>query len=253
MKTIAIGNRKGGVGKTVTAVSLAAALCLVFKKRVLLVDADPQGSATKHLMGEDYKVNQHLGRALIKGTLEGMVILSESGLDLLPCDMRLEIQRETIEDQDNWAYLLRQALATAKLDYDYVIIDCPPTLKTFTILALVAADAYLVPTDPEQWGVRGAGELVGVANGLRNVTNPQLELLGLVVTRYHKNLKNANHDKMIKQLHEKYGKAMGLPTIRRDKTVLDAIAAATTIFNINPECNAAQDYTALAAAVLERL
>lgn len=253
MKVIAISNHKGGVGKTITAVSLAAALRIVNKKRVLLIDSDPQGSATKHLLGREFKLDEHLGRALLDKSFEDVILETPSGLDLVPADIRLGNSTDVIEDLKQWSFRLKQTLATVEEHYDFVIIDCPPSLKTFTIMALVAADAYLIPTEPEEFAVDGLEKLTDLADHVMSGFNPKLQMLGIVVTRYHKNLRNAHHDRMIISMREKYGEEMMLPSIRRDKTVLDAISQSTTIFHANPNSNVVQDYTALAAAVLERI
>ncbi len=253
MKVITISNHKGGVGKTITAVNLAAALRIVNEKRVLLIDSDPQGSATKHLLGRGFKPDEHLGQALIDKSFADVILETSSGLDLVPADIRLGNATDVIEDLKHWTFRLKQTLATVAEHYDFVIIDCPPSLKTFTVMALVAADAYLIPTEPEEFAVDGLEKLTDLADYVVAGMNPGLRMLGIVVTRYHKNLRNAHHDKMINAMHEKYGEEMMLPSIRRDKTVLDAVTQASTVFHLNAESNAAKDYRALAAAVLARV
>lgn len=253
MKVIAISNHKGGVGKTVTAVSLGAALRLIHKQRVLIIDSDQQKNATKHLLGKEYVVDAHLAQALLNTTFEDVVLETPSRLDLVPSDLRLGIQASVIEDQKQWRFRLKNTLATIANEYDYVLIDCPPNLATYTIMALVAADYYIMPTEPEEFAVDGMDGLTELAEAITGGLNPQLELLGIVVTRYHKNLKNTGHDEQMARIIEKYGEAKMLPSIRKDTTVGKAIKAGTTIFQVNPESNVAQDYMALAEAVLARI
>lgn len=253
MKVIAVTNAKGGVGKTITAVCLAAALETVYKQRVLLIDSDPQGSATKHLLGRGFEIDEHLGRALIDRSFNEVIVDTPSGLRLVPADIRLGNSVDIIEDLNQWSFRLKQSLVSIEADFDYVVIDCPPSLKTFTIMALVAADAYLIPTEPEELAVDGVEKITDLADHVAASANVKLKKLGIVVTRYHKKLRNAHHDKMITTLRAQYGEQMMLPSIRRDKTVLDAVSQATTIFHVNARSNAAQDYSALAEAVLARL
>jgi chromosome partitioning protein len=253
MKVIAISNHKGGVGKTVTAVSIAAALHVIHRMRVLLIDADPQGNATTHLVGDDFVVEEYLGNAIIDKDILPVILTTPSGVDLVPADARLDVDEPVIERQKEWRLRLKQALVTVESLYDYVIIDCPPALKTYTMMALVAADAYLVPTQPEKPSKDGLDRVIDFAEQMQQTLNPRLKLLGIAVTRYHKKLRNGHHDKMIKLMSEKYGEQMMLPSIRQDIQVLNAFDGATTIFNLAPTTNATQDYTALTAAVLERL
>jgi chromosome partitioning protein len=253
MKVIAVSNHKGGVGKTVTAVSIAAALHVIHQQRVLLVDADPQGNATTHLLGDDVVIEEYLGTGIIDKDILPAIVSTPSGVDLVPADARLDVDEPVIERQKDWRLRLKQALTSAEEHYDYVIIDCPPALKTYTMMALVAADAYLVPTQPEKPSKDGLNRVIDFAEQMQQTLNPRLKLLGIAVTRYHKKLRNGHHDKMINLMREKYGEEMMLPTIRQDIQVLNAFDGATTIFNLAPTSNATQDYTALAAAVLERL
>ena len=253
MKVIAISNNKGGVGKTITAVSLAAALHHLHGQRVLLVDADPQGNATKHLLGRNVELDQHLGNAIINQSFDDVILETSSGVDVAPSNLRLGSNDAIIQDQKQWRYRLSRTLATVKDHYDYVVIDCPPLLGTFTVMALVAADAYLIPTEPEEFALSGLSQLTELADGVAEALNPRLTLLGVCVTRYNKNLRNSTHDTVMEALRQQYGVDNMLPTVRKDKTVSDAIARATSIFHVNPSSNVAQDYAALTDAVLARL
>ena len=252
MEIIAVCNHKGGVGKTITSVSLAGALHVIHGKRVLLIDSDPQGNATTHLLGEGVQIDQHLASALINQNFEDVILETKSGIDLAPADIRLSINATIIEDLKHWQYRLRNTLATVSDYYDYVIIDCPPSLKTYPIMALVAADAYLIPTEPEKFANDGLAKILELAEGLQQGLNPKLQLMGIVVTRYNEELRNANHDREMAELRANYGEQMILPRVRRDKTVLDAVELATTIFNVNPEARVSKDYAALVSELLAR-
>jgi chromosome partitioning protein len=204
------------------------------------------------LLGKEYVVDAHLAQALLNTSFEEVILETPGLVDLVPSDLRVGKQASVIEDQKMWRFRLKNTLETVKEEYDYVIIDCPPNLATYTIMALVAADYYIMPTDPEEFAVDGMEGLTELADGIVASLNPRLELLGIVVTRYHKNLRNAGHDEQMDRITEKYGEKLMLPSIRRDKTVGQAIKAATTIFHVNHESNVAQDYMALAEAVLAR-
>lgn len=249
---LAVANNKGGVGKTTSAVSLGAALH-ARGARVLMVDLDMQANLTTNLGGE-LELAAHVGDALVGATTLAEVILTtESGLDLVPADFRLATYEPIIYKQKDYHRRLADALAPLAGRYDYVVLDCPPSLQTFTYMALVAADAYLVPTEPEKFAFDGLRLVTELAEQLERRLNPGLKFLGVFFTRYNPRQRNAMHTAVTQAVREEYGPEVLLPSIRRDVALVQSQVHLKTIFDHRPDSNAALDYAALTTEVLARL
>lgn len=188
-KILSIVNQKGGVGKTTTAVNLAAGIGLAGKK-VLLVDADPQGNTTSGygINKKEVKVSSY--ELLIgKGVIENAIIKSDfKNVDIVAASMDLaaaEVDLIEIEDRQNQ---LKMALATAREKYDYIFIDCPPSLGLITINALNASDTVLVPIQCEYFALEGLSQLMATVRQVKRLYNPTLEIEGIVLTMYDSRL-----------------------------------------------------------------
>jgi chromosome partitioning protein len=183
-KIISIANQKGGVGKTTTSVNLSACLALA-KKKVLLVDADPQGNATSGVGGKkDFGTSTYdliMSKENIKNVIQPTVVpnldLCASNIDLAGAEVELvsQISRET---------KLKEALSPARSEYDYIIIDCPPSLGMVTLNALTASDSVLVPIQCEYYALEGLGQLMSTIDLVQKHLNPKLEIEGVVLTMY---------------------------------------------------------------------
>lgn len=184
-KIISIVNQKGGVGKTTTAVNLAAAVGLAGKK-VLLVDADPQGNSTS-----GYGINKKQAAAtsyellIGQGKLENAVIKTEfKNIDLVPSSMDLAAAEVDLIEIEHREAQLKMALAAARERYDYIFIDCPPSLGLITINSLNASDTVLVPIQCEYFALEGLSQLMASVRQVKRLYNPTLEIEGIVLTMY---------------------------------------------------------------------
>lgn len=184
-KIIAIVNQKGGVGKTTTAVNLAAGVGLAGKK-VLLVDADPQGNSTSGFGINKKQAKITTYQLLIgMGKLESAVIKTEfKGVDVIPSSMDLAAAEVDLIEIEHREAQLKMALAAAREQYDYIFIDCPPSLGLITINALNAGDTVLVPIQCEYFALEGLSQLMASVRQVKRLYNPTLEIEGIVLTMY---------------------------------------------------------------------
>ena len=181
-KTIAIVNHKGGVGKTTTCVNLAAALAEAGKK-VLLCDFDPQANATSG-MGVDKTVSKGIYEVVIGSVPVADAVSHTRFCDVLPSNKALAGAGIELIAMDNREFLLRDALAEIKDNYDFIFIDCPPSLELLTLNALCAADAILVPVQGEYYALEGLSDLMNTVRIVRRSLNPKLDLEGVLLTMF---------------------------------------------------------------------
>ncbi len=247
-KVIAIVNQKGGVGKTTTSVSLSAALAIL-GKRVLLVDSDPQGNATSGLGVEKKSLSSSIYDIIInQAEIENVGLATEYGLDIVPSHIDLAGAEVELVAAISRESRLKKAIDKVKNFYDYIIIDCPPSLGLLTLNSLVAADSVLMPVQCEYYALEGLGQLMQTIDLVRNQLNESLEVEGVLMTMYDSRTRLA--EQVVDDVRSHFGDKVYETLIPRNIRLSEAPSYGQPIFAYESNSKGAEAYMRLAQEVI---
>ena len=250
-KIIAIANQKGGVGKTTTSVNLAASLG-VLEKKVLLIDADPQANATSGL-GIDvdsvqigtYQLLEHTNSAE-----EAIVKTDSPNLDLIPAHIDLVAIEIELVDKDQREYMMQKAIAHLKDQYDYILIDCAPSLGLLTLNALTASDAVIIPIQCEYFALEGLGKLLNTVKSVQKIHNTSLDIEGLLLTMYDSRLRLSNQ--VVEEVQKHFSEMVFKTIIQRNVRLSEAPSYGESIINYDAGSKGAANYLSLAQELITK-
>jgi chromosome partitioning protein len=254
-KIISITNNKGGVGKTTTALNLGAALVKLGKK-TLLIDLDPQANLTTSF-GVDEKNQSHIGHFLLgeKDWQEILIQKQEShgvAFDLLPSSNYLLESEEKLSLRPMREGILSKKLSTLKKDYDFILIDCPPSLGLLTNNALFASDDFIVPIQAEFFAYKGITNLIN--HILMLSQESEINFLGILLVKYNENMKERLLQGIAQKIREgSQGDKVFQSSIKQDKNLKESPLAGQDVFEYAPESNGAKDYLSLAKEILVQI
>ncbi|TNJ46109.1 ParA family protein [Tamlana fucoidanivorans] len=250
-KVIAIANQKGGVGKTTTSINLAASLG-VLEKKVLLIDADPQANATSGIGIDVESVETGTYQLLEHSNLaqEAIIHTDTPNLDIIPAHIDLVAIEIELVDKDEREYMLKKALSSIKDEYDYILIDCAPSLGLLTLNALTAADAVIIPIQCEYFALEGLGKLLNTIKSVQKIHNPDLDIEGLLLTMYDSRLRLSNQ--VVEEVQKHFNNMVFQTIIQRNVRLSEAPSYGETIINYDASSKGANNYLSLAKEIITK-
>jgi len=246
-KIIGVANQKGGVGKTTTAVNLAAALG-VLEKKILIIDADPQANATSGLGIEQSEFSTYNLLEHSSDAAKCIQKTSSPNLDIIPSHIDLVAAEIELVDRENREYMLKEALKSVRDNYDYIIIDCAPSLGLITINALTAADSVIIPIQCEYFALEGLGKLLNTIKNVQKIHNKDLDIEGLLLTMFDSRLRLSNQ--VVEEVNSHFPEMVFDTIISRNVRLSEAPSFGESILNYDAESKGAIQYLQLAEEVL---
>ncbi len=250
-KIIAIANQKGGVGKTTTSVNLAASLGAL-EKKVLLIDADPQANATSglgvdvdNIVSGTYQLLEHTAKAE-----DTIVSTSSPNLDIIPAHIDLVAIEIELVDKKEREYMLKKAIHFLKNSYDYILIDCAPSLGLLTLNALTAADSVIIPIQCEYFALEGLGKLLNTIKSVQKIHNAQLDIEGLLLTMYDARLRLSNQ--VVEEVKKHFSDMVFDSIIQRNVRLSEAPSYGESIIDYDVSSKGATNYLSLAKEVITK-
>jgi chromosome partitioning protein len=250
-KIIAIANQKGGVGKTTTSINLAASLG-VLEKKVLLIDADPQANSSSGL-GIDvenvtigtYQVLEHS-----RTPEEAIITCTAPNVDVIPAHIDLVAIEIELVDKEDREYMLKKALDSVKDKYDYILIDCAPSLGLLTLNALTAADSVVIPIQCEYFALEGLGKLLNTIKSVQKIHNPNLDIEGLLLTMYDSRTRLSNQ--VVEEVQKHFSDMVFKTIIQRNVKLSEAPSFGESIINYDATSKGAVNYIDLAQEIIKK-
>lgn len=250
-KIIAIANQKGGVGKTTTSVNLAASLGAL-EKKVLLIDADPQANASSGL-GIDvdaveigsYQVLEHTTVAK-----EAIVASNAPNVDVIPAHIDLVAIEIELVDKDEREYMLKKAISELKSEYDYILIDCAPSLGLLTLNALTASDSVMIPIQCEYFALEGLGKLLNTIKSVQKIHNDALDIEGMLLTMFDSRLRLSNQ--VVEEVQKHFSEMVFETIIQRNVRLGEAPSYGESIINYDVSSKGAANYLSLAKELIKK-
>lgn len=249
-KIVALANQKGGVGKTTTTINLAASLA-VLEKRVLIIDADPQANATSGLgfeMSDENIYGVLIGETDIRSTIQQSTDIPL--LDLVPSNINLVGAEAELLEIENGQFRLKMAVESVRDEYDFIIIDCSPSLGLITLNALTAADSVLIPVQCEYFALEGLGKLLNTIKMVKNGLNPALEIEGFLFTMYDSRLRLANQ--VVGEVREHFGDLVFKTIIQRNTRLSESPSFGKPVILYDAQSSGSINYLNLAKEFISK-
>jgi len=250
-KIIAIANQKGGVGKTTTSVNLAASLG-VLEKKVLLIDADPQANATSGL-GLDVESVKVGTYQLLEHTIsaeEAIITTSSPNLDIIPAHIDLVAIEIELVDKEQREYMMKKAISHLRDSYDYILIDCAPSLGLLTLNALTASDSVIIPIQCEYFALEGLGKLLNTVKSVQKIHNTELDIEGLLLTMFDARLRLSNQ--VVEEVQKHFSEMVFKTIIQRNVRLSEAPSYGESIINYDAGSKGATNYLSLAEELITK-